>query len=111
MTNAGGGLQTIRTYNANGALLGAGGGTDGIGSGEFADQRVFQQVANQATTAEFYANDDAMCIGYISATLHDDSHWAWTGDWGKICGIDWYYSGVAVGSQPFLIRSKSDTCH
>ncbi|KAB5554823.1 hypothetical protein GE09DRAFT_1287297 [Coniochaeta sp. 2T2.1] len=97
LSNAGGGIQTVRLYNVNGALIGSGGGTDGsIGSGDFADLAVPQSVANQALTAEFYANDDAACIATISATLHDDTKWGWTGDWGKICGLDWYYSGIAM---------------
>ncbi|KAB5539444.1 hypothetical protein GE09DRAFT_1248602 [Coniochaeta sp. 2T2.1] len=96
LTNGGGGIQTIRTYNVNHNLIGTGGETGSIGSGEYQDLAVGQQVANQATFAEFYANDDAVCIAYISATLHDQTHWAWTGDWGYICGLDWFYSGVIM---------------
>jgi hypothetical protein len=98
LSNADGGIQTIRTYNVDGRLLGSGGGVGEIQS--FADVSVEQGVPNQALTAEFYANDNALCIAYITAKLHDDSPWAWTGDWGQICGLDWYYSGVAVRLHP-----------
>ncbi|KAB5539382.1 hypothetical protein GE09DRAFT_1290494 [Coniochaeta sp. 2T2.1] len=108
LSNAGGGIQTVRLYNVNGALIGSGGGTDGsIGSGDFA---VHQSVANQALTAEFYANDDAACIATISATLHDDTKWGWTGDWGKICGLDWYYSGIAMQGTEGTNKTNSPLC-
>lgn len=102
LSNAGGGIDKIRTYNANGALLGAGGATT-IGSGSFSDVGVAQGVSNQAITAEFYATSDAPCIAYISATLHDGTKWGWTGDWGKICGLPWYYSGIAVSRLLYKI--------
>lgn len=62
---------------------------------------MWQDVPQQAVMAKFIAGKDAVCIAAIGATLHDGTKWGWVGDWGKICGLDWYYSGVTVrdGSQ------------
>lgn len=57
---------------------------------------MWQNIPQQATTVELFAGKDAICIAAIGATLHDGTHWGWVGDWGKICGLDWYYSGVKV---------------
>lgn len=57
---------------------------------------MWQNVPQQAVTVELFAGKDAVCIAAIGATLHDGTHWGWVGDWGKICGIDWYYSGIMV---------------
>ncbi|RYP56956.1 hypothetical protein DL769_009790 [Monosporascus sp. CRB-8-3] len=93
-----GGLTQIKLYNVLGDFIGSGGGINYIGPGDYADVTVEQDVRNQALTAEFYASDNAICIATITTTLHDDTKYAWVGDWGKICHAKWYYSGVAVES-------------
>lgn len=57
---------------------------------------MWQNVPEQAATTELFAGNDAVCIAAIGATLHDGTKWGWVGDWGMICGIDWYYSGIKV---------------
>ena len=66
---------------------------------------MWQNVPERAPTAELFAGNDAICIAAIGATLIDGSKWGWVGDWGKICGLNWYYSGVKVCDIATLFMS------
>lgn len=57
---------------------------------------MWQSVPEPAPMVALFAGKDAVCIAAIGATLIDGSKWGWVGDWGNICGLPWYYSGVKV---------------
>lgn len=63
---------------------------------------MWQKVPEQAPTVELFAGKDAICIAAIGATLIDGTKWGWVGDWGRICGLNWYYSGVKVRDTAIL---------
>lgn len=117
LSSADGALQQIKSYDVNQNLLGSawypfvtGYNPDGyISSGDFKDFTIGQTSSEQALIAQFFADTDAICIPYISATLVDNSQYAWVGDWGKQCGLDWYPSGVAVSYYKifFLLKQHS----
>lgn len=76
---------------------------------------MWQSVPEPAPTVELFAGKDAVCIAAIGATMIDGSNWGWVGDWGEICGLPWYYSGVKVSNihpqifVPFLLTSSQAT--
>ncbi|KAI3390913.1 hypothetical protein diail_8417, partial [Diaporthe ilicicola] len=82
LTDAGGSIHYSKSFNKDGVVA--------------SKQTIsmWQSVPQQAVTAELFADKDAICIAAIGATLVDGTTWGWVGDWGKICGINWYYSGV-----------------
>lgn len=63
---------------------------------------MWQKVPEQAPTVELFAGKDAICIAAIGATLIDQTKWGWVGDWGRICGLNWYYSGVKARATATL---------
>jgi hypothetical protein len=95
LTNADGGIQSVRLYNDNEELIGNRGG-DFIESGGFHDFVIKQPNSQQATYAAIAATDNAICVPYVTATWADGSKYGWTGDWGYACGLDWYYGNVYV---------------
>ncbi|KAI0406548.1 hypothetical protein F4802DRAFT_613415 [Xylaria palmicola] len=102
LSNAGGGIDLIKTYNSNDELIGSG-GTGYVTSGGRVDFTTEQTNTQQSITTEFYATHDALCIAYITATMEDGTQWGWTGDWGFTCGLNWYPSGT------FLQNSRNDS--
>ncbi|KAI1131669.1 hypothetical protein F5Y10DRAFT_262046 [Nemania abortiva] len=92
LSNAGGGIDLIKTYNNNDELIGSG-GTGYIASGGRVVFTTEQTNTQQSITTEFYATNDALCIAYITATMEDGTQWGWTGDWGYTCGLNWFLSG------------------
>ncbi|KAI1319037.1 hypothetical protein F5Y16DRAFT_418286 [Xylariaceae sp. FL0255] len=98
--NAGGGIQNMKTYNEYGALIGSGrNGNEYIGNGNPGQISCPQDNAQQAATTEFYADNDAICLAYITATWPDGQQWGWVGDWGMECGLLWYESGIQLQSS------------
>ncbi|KAI7086247.1 hypothetical protein KC356_g5217 [Hortaea werneckii] len=73
-----------------GTLTAAGGGAP--------DTRIFDEQLNflgntkDPTFALFTANDNAICISYISVTYPSNAEYSWVGNWGKQCGHPWYYA-------------------
>ncbi|KAI1843967.1 hypothetical protein JX265_005849 [Neoarthrinium moseri] len=98
LSNAGGNLVMIKTYNNNGELIGSGGGGK-VKDGGYADFSAEQTGTQQSITTEFYAGDDAICIAYISATMDEGSKWGWVGDWGYTCGLNWFPSGYRLQNE------------
>ncbi|KAG5956533.1 hypothetical protein E4U58_006546 [Claviceps cyperi] len=97
LTNAGGNLPDIRAFNELGDLLGttvndntycASGRTD-------CDSEVVD-VHEQPTYTLFSANNDAICLAYVTVTFPEGSKYAWTGNWAKYCGAPWFYSDIFV---------------
>ncbi|KAI1347143.1 hypothetical protein F5Y01DRAFT_330117 [Xylaria sp. FL0043] len=97
LSNAGGGISLIKTYNNNGELIGSG-GKGSIKSGGIETFTTEQTNTQESVTTEFYATNDALCIAWITATMDMGSQWGWTGDWGYICGLNWYPSGDPLQS-------------
>ena len=52
--------------------------------------------AQQAAYALFSANNDAICVAYVSITWPSGDEYAWVGDWGQTCGGSWYFSNVFI---------------
>lgn len=90
LNNAGGDLPDIRLFNEVGDFLGAEydpGHIDDGTNGQ--DIRVTQTSEQQATYGLFTANDDAICIAYLSIVWPDEQKYGWTGDWGRQCSNSW----------------------
>ncbi|KAL2272441.1 hypothetical protein FJTKL_06562 [Diaporthe vaccinii] len=94
LVDAGGDIYYSKVFNSYGDEIGRGGQFPKLKSGSDETITMWQNIPQQAVTVELFAGKDAVCIAAIGATLHDGTHWGWVGDWGKICGIDWYYSGI-----------------
>lgn len=90
LSNAGGDLPDIRLFNEVGEFLGASYDPGSIEDGTTGtDIRVQQTAEQQAAYALFSANDNAICIAYLSIVWPDEQKFGWTGDWGKECGATW----------------------
>jgi hypothetical protein len=107
LESADGDIAAIRTYNSNEQLLGSRSG-DYIGSGDFKDFEIGQTNVQQAPYVQIGASDNAICIPYVTTTWVDGSQYGWTGDWGYLCGLDWYYSTVYVSFSPY-VQAKGET--
>lgn len=90
LSNSGGDIPDIRLFNEVGKFLGGrydpGFIKDGTTS---SDVRVKQKSEQQATYALFTANDDAICLAYISIVWPDEQKYGWLGSWGRQCGVPW----------------------
>lgn len=90
LSNAGGDIPDIRLFNEVGEFLGGrydpGFVEDGTTS---SDVRVKQKSEHQATYALFSANDNAVCLAYISIIWPDEQKYGWLGSWGRQCGATW----------------------
>lgn len=109
LSNAGGNLPDVRVWNEVGGFLGAHYDPGNCGSGVACDVEVEQSVAQQPTYVLFSANDDAVCIAYMSATWPDEQKLGWLGSWGKACGASWYRtrgatSVLLIDSRQVLFR-------
>lgn len=90
LSNAGGDLPDIRLFNEGGEFLGGKYDPGRIKDGSKGyDIRVRQKAEQQPTYGLFTANDDAICITYLSIVWPDQQKFAWMGDWGKECGATW----------------------
>ncbi|CAM1502184.1 Fc.00g041680.m01.CDS01 [Cosmosporella sp. VM-42] len=100
LQNAGGSLPDVRLFNEAGGFLGINADGDGITSGNTGEINVSHQSGDgqQAAYALFSANDDAICIAYVSITWPNGDQYGWVADWGEQCGATWYYSNVYVQS-------------
>lgn len=90
LSNAGGDLPDIRLFNEVGEFLGATYDPGSIEDGTNGkDIRVEQSAEQQAAYGLFTANDNAICIAYLSIVWPDEQKFGWTGDWGRQCGANW----------------------
>ena len=94
LSNAGGKIDEIRIYNENDQLLGSSAGGE-IGSGEYSDFVIDQINKQQALRTVIVGGDDAVCVAFMTYNTVD-AQYGWTGDWGCVCGMRWYYSKVDV---------------
>ena len=79
-----------------------------IKSGSFHDLTVGQSEGpgEQATSLQIIPTTNELCIAYIGQTWADGSHRGWTGDMGRGCDRDWYYSNIIVGDD----HKPSESC-
>ncbi|KAI1103608.1 hypothetical protein F4804DRAFT_342403 [Jackrogersella minutella] len=100
LDNGGGDLPDIRLFNEAGTFLGLAQDPGKVENGGFADVVIKHEgkSTQQPTYALFSANNDAICIAYVTITLPSADKYSWVGDWGKQCGASWYYSNVYIGS-------------
>lgn len=90
LDNAGGDIPDIRLFNEVGEFLGGSYDPGFIEDGTTgSDIRVTQKSEQQATYALFSANDDAVCLAYISIVWPDEQKYGWLGSWGRQCGASW----------------------
>lgn len=89
LSDAGGDLPDIRLWDEAGQFLGATYDPGSINSGASGQEVKISHDSgyefSQSTYALLTANNDAICIAYISHTWADGNKWAWTGDWGRAC--------------------------
>ncbi|KAG5926210.1 hypothetical protein E4U42_003531 [Claviceps africana] len=64
-------------------------------SGETCDVRVGGAL-QQVPYTVFEANDDGVCLAYITVSWHDGTQYAWTGNYARYCNHPWYYSDIYV---------------
>lgn len=61
-------------------------------SGNNGDQQAMQILVQQG-------GSDAVCISYIQVLWLQEVWSGWSGDWGRMCKQDWYYSRSTWGKQ------------
>lgn len=89
LNNAGGDLPDVRLFNEGAEFLGMTVDPGSIDDGTASDIKVAQKVEQQATYGLFTANDNAICIAYLSIVWPDEQKFGWLGDIGQICGLQW----------------------
>lgn len=90
LANAGGNLPDIRVFNEHGSFLGIKvGDQTGCASGETNCDVFIAGVNDQPVYTLFTANDDAICLAYVTVTFSEGTKFAWTGNWAKQCGRPW----------------------
>ncbi|KAG8162904.1 hypothetical protein KVR01_007382 [Diaporthe batatas] len=99
LEDAGGSIRNGKLFNSFGVDIGHGGSFPHMKSGSSETITIWQSVPQQAPWVMLFASKDAVCIAAIGATLIDGTHWGWVGDWGQLCGLPWYYSGVKGSPQ------------
>ncbi|KAH7140221.1 hypothetical protein B0J13DRAFT_637641 [Dactylonectria estremocensis] len=99
LSDAGGSLPDVRLFNEAGDFIGISNSGDSITDGSTGEVKITHEDASngqQATYALFSANNDAICIAYLTMTWANGDQYGWVGDWGSECGASWYYSNVYV---------------
>ena len=103
LRHAAGETPIIIAFNENNHYCGSSGQQHHpyITSGSFRDIKVDQSdgPGEQATSLQIIATTNELCIAYIGQTWADGAHRGWTGDMGKACNRDWYYSNIIVGDD------------
>lgn len=98
LDNAGGDLPDVRLFNEAGGFLGMAADPGDVDSGTAVEMIVphDEDSAQQATYGLFSANDNAICVAYVTITWPDGNQYGWSGDWGHECGGSWYMSNVFI---------------
>ncbi|KAF7556137.1 hypothetical protein G7Z17_g1655 [Cylindrodendrum hubeiense] len=99
LDNAGGSLPDVRLFNEAGDFIGISNSADAITDGSTGEVKITHEDSSngqQATYALLSANNDAICIAYMTMTWANGDQYGWVGDWGSECGATWYYSNVYV---------------
>ncbi|KAF7540631.1 hypothetical protein G7054_g1251 [Neopestalotiopsis clavispora] len=94
-TNTGGDLPDIRVWNLYGDFVGMTSDPGTVDAGNIGSVTI--EHDNQAAYSLFSANDDAICVAWVTTTYSDDrggNKYAVSGDFGHACGGSWYASGM-----------------
>ncbi|KAL6358940.1 hypothetical protein LRP88_09135 [Fusarium phalaenopsidis] len=100
LREAGGHLPDVRVWNQNGEFVGMEADPGKVKSGNLGEIHVDHD--NQGVYTLFSANNDAICIAWVTTSWSEDrggNHYAVQGDMGYYCGATWYYSGMYYNSQ------------
>ncbi|KAF4124722.1 hypothetical protein GMORB2_5388 [Geosmithia morbida] len=98
--NAGGDLPDVRVWNEYTDFVGITADPGTVGDGNIGTVDVEHE--NQGVYTLFSANNDAICIAWVTTTWSDErggNEYAVSGDFGKQCGATWYYSGMFPSSD------------
>ncbi|KAF6229672.1 hypothetical protein HO173_011318 [Letharia columbiana] len=106
LRHAAGEAPLINAFNENQNWCGSSSDDDHqyITSGSFKDMTIWQSrhgggPGEQATALQIIPTTNELCIAYIAQTWADGTHRGWTGDMGRGCDRDWYYSNIIVGDD------------
>ncbi|KAK9773300.1 hypothetical protein SCAR479_10029 [Seiridium cardinale] len=94
-TNTGGDLPDVRIWNLYGEFVGITTDPGTVDPGNLGEVGV--EHDNQGVYSLFSANDDAICVAWVTTTYSDDrggNEYAVSGDFGRECGGTWYASGM-----------------
>ncbi|KAH6981606.1 hypothetical protein BKA56DRAFT_656130 [Ilyonectria sp. MPI-CAGE-AT-0026] len=100
LSEAGGNLPDVRVWNQNGEFVGMKADSGDVGDGNLGEVHVNHE--NQGVYTLFSANDNAICIAWVTTSWSEDrggNHYAVQGDMGYHCGASWYYSGMYYNSN------------
>ncbi|KAI9041355.1 uncharacterized protein KD926_006931 [Aspergillus affinis] len=92
-TNAGGDLPDVRVWNDVGKFVGMSVDPGKVKNGNLGEYSVDHE--NQGVYSLFSANDDAICVAWVTTTWSDDrggNQYAVSGDYGEACGGVWFES-------------------
>ncbi|KAL3476680.1 hypothetical protein BJX99DRAFT_246700 [Aspergillus californicus] len=98
--NAGGDLPDVRVWNSFGDFTGMTADPGTVGDGTVGTVEVDHE--QQGSYSLFSANDDAICIAWVTTTWSDASggnKYAVSGDYGSACGATWYESNMWTNSD------------
>ncbi|KAG5979234.1 hypothetical protein E4U55_005398 [Claviceps digitariae] len=97
LRQAGGQLPAIRVFNELGDQIGYQKNAKSYcSSGSTNCDVLLGGVEQQPTYTLFTANDDAICLAYITVTFPAGEKYAWAGNFGEFCGATWYYSDIFI---------------
>ena len=89
-----------RVWNQNGDFVGMTADPGTVDHGNLGEVHVDHE--NQGVYSLFSANNNAICVAWVTTTWSEDrggNHYAVQGDMGYYCGASWYYSGMYYNSD------------
>ncbi|KAJ5163582.1 uncharacterized protein N7500_005412 [Penicillium coprophilum] len=99
-TNAGGDIPDVRVWNEVGDFVGMKADPGTVGNGNLGEVKINHE--NQGVYSLFSANDDAICVAWVTTTWSDDrggNKYAVSGDYGEACGGSWFESHMYPNSN------------
>ncbi|KAK1145528.1 hypothetical protein N8T08_004086 [Aspergillus melleus] len=92
-TDAGGDLPDVRVWNDVGNFVGMVADPGTVSNGNLGEIKVDHE--NQGVYSLFSANNDAICVAWVTTTWSEDrggNQYAVSGDYGEACGGTWFES-------------------
>ncbi|KAJ5794804.1 hypothetical protein N7457_001403 [Penicillium paradoxum] len=99
-TDAGGDLPDIRVWNEVGSFVGMKADPGSVNNGNLGEVSIDHE--NQGVYSLFSANNDAICVAWVTTTWSDDrggNRYAVSGDYGEACGGTWFESHMYPNSN------------
>ncbi|KAF3484343.1 uncharacterized protein GIQ15_03667 [Arthroderma uncinatum] len=100
VSNSGGDLPNVRVWNEVGDFVGMTVDPGRVENGNVGEVKV--QHDNQGVYSLFSANDDAICIAWVTTPWTDDrggNKYAVTGDFSEPCGGTWFPSNLYISDK------------